>query len=554
MAALQSAELTNYHRRLFFRNQSAEPSVDHDLPSVSDDDIFLVPWSSLIKLPPQVKWIHVNDYVHLMNKVVQNQFLQRDLLARRSAFSSFWSRSSNTKSSMANNNFLITLQDQERYAYQVFDQLPGGNSLNFLDNSLSIHDPSISLPLPQLGAAQFESNSEQPIQRWFLINQTICLDKYNKYLQTMSGFSTIHQNGTQLWTDQQSYFMAWPRGARIDTRGLRPCTETFSDDLHPVTPELNFNLYRMDNNRTLFFQAHLYKYTHVMNLDSILKLDQSRQPHLIHFGSLFGKDRIRSSLKENEIMFQRIRESIIIQNPIVDALRKAIVKQMGGPGSFIAAHIRVSDGSFSRRGIITRLNMLEHTITSWVIQRKQTNKLLQMPNIYIATDFDADPRNTPAFQQFISRYPGKIYFLADFNDLVRKRIALMDTWRQEQLEKGVPGWNNEMTSLFRLLHPFLPEGFGDEVDEKTRRNVRLFASQQQRRQENRVDDGGGEGQDGLSAFARMWIPFVEQQVCAHGWGFAGTRASTFSAYIERLYRVHWTSENWSESEFLIKYI
>ena len=44
----------------------------------------------------------------------------------------------------------------------------------------------------------------------------------------------------------------------------------------------------------------------------------------------------------------------------------------------------------------------------------------------------------------------------------------------------------------------------------------------------------------LSSFARQWIPFVDQLVCAKARAVVGTSSSTFTDYIERLYVHYWS--------------
>jgi hypothetical protein len=71
-----------------------------------------------------------------------------------------------------------------------------------------------------------------------------------------------------------------------------------------------------------------------------------RPERVIHMGSLFATGRVLAELPQNKAYLDFLRRTMILSTPVLASTSDAMVKLMGGLGSFVGLHVRVGDGMF----------------------------------------------------------------------------------------------------------------------------------------------------------------------------------------------------------------
>ncbi|KAI5119754.1 hypothetical protein M0805_004086 [Coniferiporia weirii] len=86
------------------------------------------------------------------------------------------------------------------------------------------------------------------------------------------------------------------------------------------------------------------RYNDVISMSLLLQV-----PHrLIQVGTLFGSSRLRLRNKHNISLRREIRQSMVFTNDILDDLANTVKSKLGG--EYVAAHIRLGDGHFEKKG------------------------------------------------------------------------------------------------------------------------------------------------------------------------------------------------------------
>ncbi|RHZ45384.1 hypothetical protein Glove_680g25 [Diversispora epigaea] len=108
---------------------------------------------------------------------------------------------------------------------------------------------------------------------------------------------------------------------------------------------------------TIYFTS---KYKRKIDLNSLAKIKKK----IIHFGSLFGMNRIIVEKPENLEYQKFIEKHLIPNNEILLKISNNIIKQLGGVGNYIGIHIRVTDGFFMKTARLTIDQMYHEIINS----------------------------------------------------------------------------------------------------------------------------------------------------------------------------------------------
>ena len=519
--ALRQVETTNYNR-LFFSDTVEEQLKEFISPNAP---VAIVPWSALFdlsQLPENVRVVEPADFVDM-------QVLQRP--------EDIWN-----------------IHDGERYAYRVFDMIPGGQDDFIFDNVNN--DPSLS------GLAV---KGEGKDSRWLVVNNTYCLDEAKGIrMHHYTGFVKKTNTG-RMHTDSdtvQSYYGKLPIIRGWKSRSWPSCNSILPE-LHHFEPMIE---YMSAFNETEYGSVTCFpmaKAAHVINLAGFKKAFRDGGPKLIFFGSLFGRYRLHLFDDKSRDLRTRIGNSLIYQHRILNEVADAIVDRIGGPGAFIAAHIRAGDGNFVQKAnrVVRDASLI---LEDWQKQLRdlEAGDIVQSESVrderfsilYLATDHKS-PGTAEMFEPMRNLFP-TVMTILEFPDILQ-RLSELDTWRQDMLASSriTPGWESEMTLLLDEIEMIQSDSSAEDAldDEETKEHLYASMAGYLLGQKKRYLPWGGistskpedmteeEGGPSLSSFARLWIPFVDQLVCGKSRAMVGTASSTFTDYIERLYLNYWES-------------
>ncbi|KAF0471863.1 ciga protein [Gigaspora margarita] len=185
------------------------------------------------------------------------------------------------------------------------------------------------------------------------------------------------------------------------------------------------------------------KYKSMIHLCSL----QRRNETLLHFGSLFGTNRLNLKLNDNREFLQNIRNSLIINHPVLLEKGEEIGLQLGGLASYIGIHFEQMDDIVGNKetfindvieklknqfGIVTQETIhntsdrielapklaprdFQPTLTQMLAEECVQNsppEKRNYPIIYFATDSTkSDPKLTRFFEEFPC-----VFMLSNFTD------------------------------------------------------------------------------------------------------------------------------------------
>ncbi|CAG8758019.1 4416_t:CDS:2 [Cetraspora pellucida] len=182
------------------------------------------------------------------------------------------------------------------------------------------------------------------------------------------------------------------------------------------------------------------RYKNMIHLCSL----QRRNETLLHFGSLFGTNRLNLKLNDNMEFLRNIRNNLIINHPLLLEKGEEISIQLGGLASYIGVHIEQLDDIIGNKEETFIDDVIEKLKNQLGIIPQETNSntpdrmelasrgfqptLTQMlaeecvqnsspekrhyPIIYLATDLTkSDPKLTRFFEEFPC-----IFMLSNFTD------------------------------------------------------------------------------------------------------------------------------------------
>ncbi|KAI7847352.1 hypothetical protein BDC45DRAFT_526282 [Circinella umbellata] len=242
----------------------------------------------------------------------------------------------------------------------------------------------------------------------------------------------------------------------------------------------------------------LQKYQRELYLQDL----QAIPKRLISFGSLFGTGRVMASTPEAQELRDFLFKQFVFSRKALPDLfdeAEAIIRRIGGDGSYVSMHARVGDSIFERfsgdvmgklwrdlqkyaplvqqpypSGCLTTrtrsINEVEqdtHSNTKAILnwETKQTSRPLV---IFMATD-SRDPHNDPLFEQIFQLFP----CIVTLNDM----------------------FDFKQSKLFHMVNP----------------------------------------EDGVK-YGKFLVPFLDGLIASHAQEFTGSMWSTFSSYIKFLHQ------------------
>ncbi|KAF0545732.1 ciga protein [Gigaspora margarita] len=175
----------------------------------------------------------------------------------------------------------------------------------------------------------------------------------------------------------------------------------------------SLEVYNVTNDENRYQQRYYDDPTSTIELDKFKEqvnlIDLSKRTEkLLHFGSVFSKERIVRQLPESIEFWNKLMKKILPNNPIIINIVDKIVDKIGGIDSFIGVHARLKDGFFIKR----QNNTVQGLIKS--IQEDFEGGVCLTTKIFLATDVRPDHVSLqPFFQSFSC-----IYVLDYFKDLL----------------------------------------------------------------------------------------------------------------------------------------
>ncbi|KAI9268007.1 hypothetical protein BDA99DRAFT_504602 [Phascolomyces articulosus] len=235
----------------------------------------------------------------------------------------------------------------------------------------------------------------------------------------------------------------------------------------------------------------LAKYQRELYMEDLEAIPQ----RLLSFGSLFGTGRVMASTSEaQELRDFLFRQFVFSRKALPDLFEEAeaIIRRLGGTGTYVAIHARVGDSIFERfsgdvmgklwrdlqkyaplvqqprtEGCLAPPSLSDVSFSSRAIdwQSKTTSRPLV---VFMATD-SLDPHNDPLFEQIFQLFP----CIVTLNDM----------------------FDFKQSKLFDMVNP----------------------------------------EDGIK-YGKFLVPFLDGLIASHAQEFTGSMWSTFSSYIKFLHQ------------------
>ena len=93
----------------------------------------------------------------------------------------------------------------------------------------------------------------------------------------------------------------------------------------------------------------LNKFEKRLNIADLKKAAEKYR--LVHFGSLFGTLRLRTTMAETYAARSLARQSMKLQNPYLDEIADVIRNRLGGPTAYFGLHLRLGNGIFQKEAM-----------------------------------------------------------------------------------------------------------------------------------------------------------------------------------------------------------
>ena len=448
---------------------------------------------------------------------------------------------------------VLMVRDDERYAYKLVDSIPYATDL--IDNWTNNFDIEIVNTLKPL-ASNLVGNLEIDGAYTFLLNSAVCTD----HGDVMTFVESAFYNNTSLATNHHKTY-AFPAEFHdeFDHR-IDECPLGKSDMKPPETVAGSSTIEDTVNAR-LKITVEMEKYSHLINLQGSWEIaydseiDNRKQgfystPKLIQFGSLFGKSRIECLSGENKNIVDAIKSSLILKNSILSNIADRVIERLGGDGNYLAIHLRIGDGGFVRRSYAT-ISAAIATVKEWMSLKSHRN----LKQVYFATDV-ADPFDSELLQRLIQVLQNelklKVETLSSMSEDIMTLFNEFDEWRMKSLSdpslKSKSEWTSEISHLIDYEMAALDSSGklkSNTIMAITERNDKIIEYLE------KFKKRGGMNNKELTTFSQMWIPFVDQIVCSRARSVIGTRVSTFSDYIKRMFEIQWTSQDTDDEHLFI---
>eukprot|EP00158_Paraphelidium_tribonemae_P009197 Partr_v1_DN28797_c3_g1_i8_m62481 putative NA len=292
---------------------------------------------------------------------------------------------------------------------------------------------------------------------------------------------------------------------------------------HQVEQFLNLSVTNGSNVREVSVPKH--QYSHVLNLNGDWSMASDvrdgvpraipRNPALIHFGSLFGGNRVEMITSKYDGLRDRIRSALIFNNTILNDITEDIISQHLGP-TYFAVHFRAGDGIFQKR-LETSVTKLAEALSKW-------NKKFGSPIVYVATDVQ-DFFTNATFTALEPFFP-QFRMLNQFQDAMAK-LDLFTVRRNEM--SSHPAWTSEMTQLFDLIDVLMDQDVTKSQESRVEQALKGALDER----ELRIGDTPPP-----STFGKRMIKFIDQMICARAQSVIGTSGSTFSGDIKTAFYAH----------------
>jgi len=266
-------------------------------------------------------------------------------------------------------------------------------------------------------------------------------------------------------------------------------------------------------------------------------------PRILHFGSLFGSNRLYVSSEKDKLLFNKIQSAFIIKNSNLESIATSITKKLGGFDQFLGIHARTKDGMFAKKSdeIIANISMDIHNWVNYNDHDQEdlvTNSNLKEPKkkpfISLGNITDSSFRIKTCLENNIKK--GKKRKSSKSHNYP---IIFMATDRPNasQLPLYQPLYE-------RFLCVFTLDDFPNEVSLLYKGKSISSQSEKENHENNKdKDDDDDDDSDPLyyNVFNRrcghFMLQFLDVLIASRGRKFFGTNRSTFSTFGDFLHQI-----------------
>ncbi|KAI8069243.1 hypothetical protein BC940DRAFT_237189 [Gongronella butleri] len=268
---------------------------------------------------------------------------------------------------------------------------------------------------------------------------------------------------------------------------------------------------------------------------------RQRPEKLIHFTSLFGTGRLPIRRSEHYDFFRSLQRSITYGHPAIHAMTDIVTEKLGGHGNYIGIHIRSSDGWFVEAlpdTVFSIVANIDRAVRSH--RHQQTNLDLEdahMPGTN--DDGEAEDDDDEDDDDLVLVPPPSEHRPPRLSECVAAAKAGRTTLVYVATDQRDPRLNRAFDLIWQS-YPCsftLPEILSDDQDSDDD-NIDPSSSS---RAVWTILDQHRHPVTGAS-MRKFLLPMVDASIASRGWIFVGSKGSTFSGYIRRLYDIFWSNK------------
>ncbi|KAI9009098.1 hypothetical protein DFJ74DRAFT_611225 [Hyaloraphidium curvatum] len=266
-------------------------------------------------------------------------------------------------------------------------------------------------------------------------------------------------------------------------------------------------------------------------------LDAHGDFRILHFGSVFGSDRVVMSSKRGLELAKAVEDAMLYANPVLHRLADGVVGKLGGRGSFLGLHLRIGE---ARGGGEMFSSKPDETIAAAVAELdawapEEAKEAAAADGAAPANATDA-PAAGPASHPLSPYLPADPSTVSDPESLLEickhLHATAKDPWSVPIVYVATDALDARNNPSFRALFDKYPCTFvlGDLMHQP---------SGLAKAKDVAFPDGRLVPAEVFTRrTAHLFVPLVDQIAVASGAHFVGTAKSTFSQYAARLH-AHW---------------
>ncbi|KAM0789943.1 hypothetical protein ACM66B_006783 [Microbotryomycetes sp. NB124-2] len=196
-----------------------------------------------------------------------------------------------------------------------------------LDTLIPVHERCKSFRPSQADDNDDETCVNVPqADKWTYVDWTFIMPR-----RVFEGHSVVDR-----WNDSTLWWTNSPSRGGLGLESLEKDVFHFQDD-----DRYSYQIYDSEETKTSLGRFHQR-----LNIDSLLNDERFSNKKVLHFGSLFGGDRVKAGLEDNLREWERINEAMVFEIEGVDETSEVIRDRLG---SYVGVHCRVGDMFFKNK-------------------------------------------------------------------------------------------------------------------------------------------------------------------------------------------------------------